>query len=43
MEEGMNIVNAYVIPWGIKIAIALAIFIVGKWLAKTVTNALKAA
>ena len=41
MEEGMNFVEAYVIPWGIKLGIAIAIFIVGKWLARAITNTIK--
>ena len=39
MEDWMALVAAYVIPWGIKLVIALAIFVIGKWIAKAVTKA----
>lgn len=29
-----DIINAYIIPWGINIVLALAIFIVGRWVAR---------
>lgn len=38
MEEGMNIVHTIVIPWGIKILFALAIFVIGKFLAGIFTE-----
>lgn len=33
-----NILNEWVLPYGIKITIAIAIFIIGKWLARMVSN-----
>ncbi len=38
MEEGMNIFTDYVIPWGTKVVIALAIFIIGKMLARAIAD-----
>ena len=37
--ELSNIVNTYVIPWGIKIALALVIFYVGRLVVSIVVNA----
>ncbi len=37
----MKLVETYVIPWGINIAMALAIFIIGKMLVNTLTKVLK--
>ncbi len=31
-------ITDYAIPWGIKIAVALAVFIVGKWIARGIAN-----
>ena len=36
-----SLINDYVVPWGINIFFALAIFIVGRWLVKGVTKLLK--
>lgn len=36
-----TIVNTYVIPWGTKIVMALLVFIIGRWIAKMLTRALK--
>lgn len=38
MEEGMSIFNDFVIPWGIQIIIALAIFILGKMIARAIAD-----
>ena len=41
MPETSNIqelIDLYVIPWGINIVMALAIFIVGRWIAKALLN-----
>ena len=35
---GGEILSQYVIPWGVNIVLALAIFIVGRWLAKIITG-----
>lgn len=35
------LLNDYAIPWGIKIAMALVIFVVGKWVVKIVVNLVK--
>ncbi|MBT2968541.1 MAG: mechanosensitive ion channel [Candidatus Thiodiazotropha sp. (ex Ctena orbiculata)] len=33
--------NSYVVPWGTKIVMALLVFIIGRWLAKVLTRALR--
>jgi small conductance mechanosensitive channel len=33
-----ELVNTYLIPWGIRIALALAIFVIGRWIAKVVVR-----
>jgi len=38
MEDGMSILNDFVIPWGIQIVIALAIFILGRMIAKAIAD-----
>ncbi|MBN4075841.1 MAG: mechanosensitive ion channel protein MscS [SAR86 cluster bacterium] len=38
MEDGMSILNDFVIPWGIQLIIALAIFILGKMVAKAIAD-----
>ncbi|MES9832228.1 MAG: mechanosensitive ion channel domain-containing protein [Candidatus Thiodiazotropha sp. DIVDIV] len=36
-----TLVNSYVIPWGTKIVMALLVFIIGRWIAKALTNTLR--
>jgi small conductance mechanosensitive channel len=36
-----SIIQSLLIPWGIRIGVALAIFIVGRWIAKWITHALR--
>lgn len=38
----MDIINRYVLPWGLNIVFALAIFVLGRWLAKLLTRTSKA-
>ncbi len=38
MEEGVSILNDYVIPWGIRIVLALAIFFIGKAIARSIAD-----
>lgn len=38
MENGLPFINLYIIPWAIKILIALTIFCVGKFLAASITR-----
>lgn len=38
MEEGMNIVHTILIPWSIKLLLALVIFVIGKFLAGIFTE-----
>ncbi len=38
MEDGMSIFNDFVIPWGIQIIIALALFILGRMIAKAIAD-----
>jgi small conductance mechanosensitive channel len=33
-----ELINTYLIPWGIRIALALAIFIIGRWIVKAVVR-----
>jgi small conductance mechanosensitive channel len=35
------LINSYVIPWGIRIVMALVIFIVGRWIAKIVVRVIR--
>jgi len=42
--ESINIqevINTYVIPWGINIVLALAVFVIGRWLAKIIVRGVK--
>ncbi len=41
MEFNAEMVDMYIIPWSIKIITALAIFIIGKWIAKSITDVAK--
>jgi small conductance mechanosensitive channel len=36
-----TVLNTYVIPWGTKIIMALLVFIIGRWIAKVLTRALR--
>ncbi|MDG2089541.1 MAG: mechanosensitive ion channel [Gammaproteobacteria bacterium] len=38
MEDGINILNDYVIPWGVRLIIAFAIFYIGKAIAKAISE-----
>ena len=38
----VDVINRYILPWGINIVTAIAIFVIGRWLAKLVTHASKA-
>jgi small conductance mechanosensitive channel len=38
MEEGLSLLNDYVIPWGIRLVIALAIFFIGKSIARAIAD-----
>ncbi len=33
-----ELINTYIIPWGIRLVLALAIFVIGRWLAKTLVR-----
>jgi len=41
MEFNAEMVDMYIIPWSIKIITALAIFIIGKWIARSITDVAK--
>lgn len=41
LNSETDYLNLYIIPWGINLAIALAIFILGRWLARAISNAIK--
>lgn len=41
MEEGVSIINDYVLPWGMRLIIAAAIFFIGKMLARSIADFLK--
>jgi small conductance mechanosensitive channel len=38
MEDGLNLLNDYVIPWGIRLTVALAIFFIGKSIARAIAD-----
>lgn len=38
-NSNQDILNQYIIPWGINIALAIAIFVVGRFIAKIIVNA----
>ena len=40
-ENYQQVITDYVIPWGINIVLALAIFVIGKWLANVLVNSVK--
>ena len=40
-DTAMNLIDAYLIPWGIKIGLAVAIFIIGRMLAKWLVKILE--
>lgn len=40
-DTAMNLIDAYLIPWGIKIGLALAIFIIGRMVAKWLVRILE--
>jgi len=40
MENSMTLIEQFVIPWSIKIVMALAIFIIGRWIAGKITKVL---
>ncbi len=39
LNSDVDYLNTYIIPWGINLVLALAIFIIGRWVARAVTNA----
>ena len=39
--KASEILSTYVIPWGIKIAMAIVIFVIGRWIAKAVTKGIR--
>jgi small conductance mechanosensitive channel len=41
LTNNTEYLNQYVIPWGVNIITALAVFIIGRWIAKGVVNILK--
>jgi len=41
MEEGISIINDYVLPWGLRLIVAAAIFFIGKMLARTIADFLR--
>ncbi|MGD8484917.1 MAG: mechanosensitive ion channel [Thioalkalispiraceae bacterium] len=40
-ENYQELISEYAIPWGINIVLALAVFIIGRWLSKIIVNAIK--
>ncbi len=38
IESTQNLIDTYLIPYGINLVFAIIIFIVGKWLAKSITG-----
>ena len=41
LNSETDYLNLYIIPWGVNLIMALVIFIVGRWLAKTIRNIVK--
>ena len=43
MTELMNVdwIDQYVVPWAIKLVLALAIFFIGKWIARIIANVVR--
>ena len=41
MEEGASIFTAYVVPWSIRLIVALAIFIIGRMIARLIVDIVK--
>tara|TARA_R100001143_G_C3358061_1_gene133780 strand:- start:428 stop:1249 length:822 start_codon:yes stop_codon:yes gene_type:complete len=41
MEESVSILNDYVLPWGLRLVLALAIFYIGKKIARAIADFLK--
>jgi small conductance mechanosensitive channel len=41
MEDGVSIINDYILPWGIRLIIAAAIFFIGKMLARSIADFLQ--
>lgn len=41
LNSETDYVNLYIIPWGVNLAIALAIFILGRWVARVISNTIK--
>ena len=37
-NSNADILNQYVIPWGINIAIAVLIYVIGRWVAKLIVK-----
>ncbi|HWK54018.1 MAG TPA: mechanosensitive ion channel domain-containing protein, partial [Hyphomicrobiales bacterium] len=40
METELSFIDLYLIPWTIKVLVALAIFLIGRWLSRRVSNLL---
>ena len=41
LNSETDYLNLYIIPWGVNLIMALVIFIVGRWLAKTIRSIVK--
>ena len=41
LDEYQHLIDTYAIPWGIKIIAAIAIFIIGRFIAKLIVKILK--
>lgn len=41
MEDGVSIINDYILPWGMRLIIAAAIFFIGKMLARSIADFLQ--
>ena len=39
LNSDVDYLNTYIIPWGINLVLALGIFVIGRWIARAVTNA----
>lgn len=41
LNSDVDYLNLYIIPWGINLALALVIFIIGRWIARGISNVVK--
>lgn len=40
-DSNVDLLNDYIIPWGINIVLAIAIYVIGRWIVKLIVNAVR--